>query len=160
MRTPAQCADYMAEPVHRCERGVQHHPAHRVIHHVESRAARMRRDIALDGRISVDRRGPERCQEGEIPAGRGGEHPGAAGAGDLHGDMAHAAGTPQDQQVLPRLHAGTIDQPFPGRDEAKGQGSCLPHRQDGRLWRQQRRVDRRELGQRALHAADPRRSLP
>ena len=107
--------------------------------------------------VAVDRRGAEAPHQVVLPGRGGGEDPGAEGVGQLHRDMADAAGAALDQHGLALPHPGAVDQPFPGGDRDQRQRRGLAHREIGRLRRQQRRVDRRVFGQRALVAADAAR---
>jgi hypothetical protein len=68
--------------------------------------------------------------------------------------VADPAGTAMHQHLLAGLHAGALDQAFPGGDEDQRQGGGLAHVQAARLVGQQVAIDGGELGQRTGHAAD------
>jgi hypothetical protein len=147
----------MAEAAHRLERGIEHRPADRVVNQVEAPAAGVGGHDGFHRLVAVDRRRAEAPHQIVLPGRDGGEDPGAEGGGQLHRDVADAAGAALDQHGLALAHPGAIDQPFPGGDRDQRQCRGLAHREIGRLRRQQRRIDRRVFGQRALMAADAAR---
>jgi hypothetical protein len=82
---------------------------------------------------------------GTVASGIRREHLGTAGAGNLDRDVPNAASAPLDQNLLPGLHVGSIDEPFPCSDEDQRQRCGFPHGQVSRLGRKQICINRGEF---------------
>ncbi|MGX1494913.1 hypothetical protein RKD41_007172 [Streptomyces tendae] len=156
MGAPAQRAHDMAGVgAHRIEGGVQDRAAHGVIDDVESGAAGVLSDVPLHGNGGVvDRHSPQSAHHRHPGRGDGREHLCTPGRRHLDRDAPHATGTAVHQHLVAGPYAGPVHQAFPCRDHGQGQCGCLAHGQRGRLVGQQAGVDRRELCERALQAAD------
>ena len=128
-------------------------PTHRLQHQI---------DVAdLGGKIARgvvdDLVGAERADEIEFCRAGGGDDIGAARLGDLHRQVADAAGRRMDQHALARLQAAMADKALPGGQSGQRQcgadcGRCLRLRRDfiGRR-RGEFRIGRGLLGE-ARHA--------
>ncbi len=140
------------------ERGVQRGAAHRVVDDIEALSVRVLRHVLRHSvRAVVDGRRAVSLNDLALAGAARGEYLCAMGQGDLHRDMAHAAGAAVHQHALAGADAGAIDQPLPCRDEDQRQGGRLAHREVARLDGQQVGIDGGIFGQRALDATDAAR---
>lgn len=98
-------------------------------------------------RFPVDERCAELLDDGSATRRVARAHLGPEGAGELHRDMADAAGTALDEDLHPGSDAGSVDEALPGRDEDERQRGRLAHGEAGRLPGHQGGVHRGVFGQ-------------
>ncbi len=129
--------------------------ADRVEHDVEALAAGVLRCPVgwLTPAVIDDGVGPQRAGELRlVGTGGGGDHLGARRLGELHGDVADAAGAGKDEDVLASGEVRPVEQALPGGDGHQRQGRRLAPGELRRLGGEQRRVGEQILGQRTVHA--------
>jgi hypothetical protein len=133
---------------HSREGVVQDSAADGVEDDVEALAAGMRGHVLLHLRGGVvDRGGTELAHDRGVGGRGGGEDLGAAGAGDLHRDVADAASAAVHEDLVARADLGPVHQSLPGGDHRQRQGRGLAHGQGGGLVGQQAGVGGGVLGQ-------------
>lgn len=135
MGAPAEAADYVAGvALDGSERGVDGCAAYGVVDDVEALTAGILGYVLLGGEGAVvDGGRAEAFDDVLFFAGDGGEDFGAAGFGELDGDVSDAACAGVDQDFLAGVDLSAIDDAFPGGDGDEREGCGLAHREGFRL---------------------------
>jgi hypothetical protein len=115
------------------------------------------RHVLLDRRGTVERRRAEALDRGGVACAGGREHLAAQCPRELHGHVPDAARAALHEHRLAGLEPRPVDDPHVRRDERERQRGGLAHRQVRGLHGEQVGVDRGELRERALQAADAAR---